>query len=115
MDDLETKFNENLKQWKEHCGKSINYSMATLYLDCDAYRNIVAMGKDVLPLIREVYDMDSKNDCELKVLQSKLVNLVKKIVGDEFKIPEWMKGRVTAIEKYTAKWLDENMDKYMRK
>ena len=56
MPELEEKFKENLEAWREHCIQKVNSSNPNDFLDCDAYREIVAMGKDALPLIRKAYD-----------------------------------------------------------
>ncbi|MBW2995063.1 hypothetical protein KY312_01820 [Candidatus Woesearchaeota archaeon] len=55
MSDLEEKFNKYAEEWKKHCENNSIHSFPWPYLDCDAFRNIVAMGKDALPLIREAY------------------------------------------------------------
>lgn len=41
-----------------------------------------------------------------------LVQLVKDVVGDDFVVPEKIKGRVDKIRGYTIQWLDENMGRY---
>ena len=42
-----------------------------------------------------------------------LVSTVREIVGDDFSIPEEIRGRISAIEDYTKNWLDENMNRYV--
>ena len=104
---LEEQFNKSIEDWKEHCERTINSSNPGDYLNCDAYRNIVNMGPAILPLIRKEFDKNS-------LLNGLLVNPVKRIVGKDFQIPEWMAGKMSLIEKYTAKWLDENMQEYLK-
>lgn len=107
MEDLETKFNNNLEQWREHCKKNLYSSCIKDYIDCNAYKNIVEMGREALPLIRKAYDTEQKdNPGSVRWL---LCNVVRKIVGDEFTIPTWMQGKISTMEKYTIKWLDENI------
>jgi hypothetical protein len=114
MENLEQKFKENLEEWRKHCLRKINSSNPHDYINCEAYRNIAAIGHPALPLIRKAYETESKSFNDPDSLNWELHNLVVEIIGEDFKIPDWMKGRIKVIEKYTIKWLDENMDKYMR-
>ena len=111
MSELEEKFKENLEAWEEHCIQKVNSSNQKDSLNCDAYRNIVAMGKPALPLIREVYH--EEGDDSTKIFLVYLHNAVRKIVGSDFKIPEDIRYNLNEIIKYTPKWLDENMHKYV--
>ena len=72
------------------------------------------MGYEALPLIRQVYDRDSSDNFELSIVQGHgLISVVREIVGDDFSIPEEICGRISAMEHYTKRWLDENMSKYV--
>ncbi len=71
---LEHKFHQTVKEWREHC-RNTPSSLSHSYLDCDAYRRIVAMGAQVLPLIRDQlyieYEKAMKYEDELKRSQLK--------------------------------------------
>lgn len=73
---LEERFNGVLGRWKEHCRRNSVHSFAQPYLDCDAYREIVAMGLQVLPLIRDQlngeYETAMNYENELKRLKIKV-------------------------------------------
>jgi len=74
------------------------------------------MGYRALPLIRQVYDRDSSDNFELSIVQCHgLVSVVREIVGGDFSIPEEIQGRISAIEDYTKRWLDENMGRYIQR
>ncbi len=72
---LEHKFHQTVKEWREHC-RNTPSSLSHSYLDCDAYRRIVAMGAQVLPLIRDQlyieYEKAMKYEDELKRLKKKV-------------------------------------------
>ena len=57
---LEDKFNQVIEKWMEHCSQPsvLLDSSGTAIKDCDAYKELVAMGKKALPLIRQAYDRD---------------------------------------------------------
>ena len=123
MTKLEQKFNENLKEWKKHVKKTIHSSNHADYIDCDAYRNIVAMGKSVLPLIRREYKK-STSDQDMEDPGVCWCYAVKAIVP-EFELSVGERGSGSAVEKIggfvginivkareeTLKWLDQNIDK----
>ena len=110
---LEQQFRESVEEWKAHCERpEVELSsLGTSLTDCDAYRNIVAMGREALPLIRKLYDTDK--DFSLNIIRGHgLVRAVKDIVGEDFQIPREMLGKIEDIEKYTASWLDNYMAKF---
>ena len=111
MEKLEEKFNENLELWKKHCEKTINSSNPNDYLDCEGFRNLVNLGTEVLPLI---YDVAKKREYQV-CFDWTFSSLIRKIVGEDFKIPENMCGKVEEIFNYTLEWLEKNMDKYIQK
>lgn len=113
---LEDKFHQAVEEWIDHC-RNPNVQLSSSYepvKNCDAYRKIVSMGYEVLPLIRQVYDRENSDDLALSIVQGHgLVSVVKEIVGDDFSIPEKIRGRISAMEDYTKRWLDENMLRYV--
>jgi|GEM_PF-3305984 len=108
-------FNKAIEEWKGHCEKTINSSNPNDYLNCDAYRKIVSMGREVLPLVRSVYDSNSSSDFGLDCVKNYLTFVVRKIVGGDFKVPDGIYLGMRELEDYTKRWLDENMEKYLRK
>ena len=85
------------------------------------------MGKGVLPFLRKLYDADASSyfprkeyaankpsdDLPLSIIKAHgLVFAVRDIIGDDFFIPDDIRGKTSEIEKYTKKWLDYNIQKY---
>jgi len=115
MEQLEEKFNSTVKKWEAHCEKTrVRFSSSPKPVrDCDAYREIVSMGNSSLPLIRKLYDKDSQNNIGLSGIQAfGLISAVKDIIGDDFTIPEDIRGNIKMMEDYTKRWLDNNINKY---
>ena len=113
---LEDKFNQLVEEWKKYCSRADVQasSRSDKIRKCEAYRNILKIGQEALPLVRELYNKDSSNDFELSMIQGHgLVCLVKEIVGDKFEIPEKIRGRIKEIEIYTADWLGEYLSRYV--
>ena len=113
----EVNFHQAVEEWIEHCRNphvQLSSSSEPVW-DCDSYRKIVSMGYEALPLIRQVYDRENPaDDLALLIVQGHgLVSVVREIVGDDFSIPEEIRGRISAMEDYTKRWLDENMGKYV--
>ena len=112
----EVNFHQAVEEWIEHCRNPHVQlsSSAEPVRNCDSYRKIISMGYEALPLIRQVYDRDSLANFELSIVRGHgLVSVVREIVGDDFSIPEEICGRISAMEDYTKRWLDENMGKYV--
>ena len=109
---IEKKFVDCVLEWDCHCSKpEIKLSSKSSdYLNCDAYREIVRMGPKALPLIKHIY---SGRDSFAFFPILGWSNAVQEIVGDDFQIPEEIRGKVKDIRDYTVKWLDENMKKYI--
>lgn len=110
-------FNQALQEWVEHCKKPevqlSSYSKPVT--DCEAYRKIVSMGYEALPLVRKVYDRDSSSERGFSIVKELgLHSVIREIVGDKFSIPKEIYGKVPAIEEYTKRWLDENMLRYVQ-
>lgn len=124
MENIEEKFNENLEAWRGHLKKTLQSSNHMDYIDCDAYRNIVAMGPQVLPLIKNEYEKDHDIG-DPGVCWSYAIHEI----IPEFSLPVGKKGSGSSVEKRggfvaininkvkkdTLRWLDENMDKYLLK
>lgn len=109
-------FYQAFEKWIEHCrSPHVRFSSFSEPIrNCDAYRKIVSMGYEALPLIRQVYDRDSSDDLAISIVKGHgLVAVVREILGDDFSIPKEIRGHISAIEDYTKRWLDENMNKYV--
>jgi len=74
--ELEDYFHQAVEEWIEHCGRNSHHSFASPYLDCDAYRKIISLGPEVLPLIRnqlnDEHEKDLKYESELRRLKMKV-------------------------------------------
>ncbi|MEN9625679.1 MAG: hypothetical protein RL557_7 [archaeon] len=145
---LEDRFNEAAGEWMEHCRKNAHQSIASFFFsDCDAYKKMVSLGTEVLPLVRDQlqkeYDLNIEygrrldaikmrifgtedvelsgdnyrrisKDKEFKELNKKgpltvpWVRAVAEIIGEDFVIPEEIRGRVTETDQYTIHWLDQH-------
>lgn len=111
----EKEFEKAVEEWIGYCKtpKVIYSSNPKTITKCDAYEKIGYMDYDALSLIRKLYDKNNSNNFALSIIQEHgLVQLVKEIIGDDFKIPKEIQGRIKKMEKYTKNWLDKNMNKY---
>ena len=102
---LEDKFDENYEEWMEHCHETRVSSITLDYLDCDAYRNIVAMGEQAMPLILEKAKSDPHSH-----LVDHIVPLLKEIVGDDYKIPEELYEKTKEIRTHALEWLEKEVE-----
>lgn len=115
QEDLEEKFLSAMADWERHAETTLHFSTNQPMLDCDAYRTIISMGKDALPLLRRAYELGSSNDFALVCVKVHgIVHAVRDILGDDFNIPDEIRGNVRATVDYTKNWLDENMNKYLK-
>lgn len=109
-------FHQAIEEWIEHC-RSPHVQLSSSFepvRNCGAYRKIVSMSYDALPFIRQVYDRECSDDFALSIVQGHgLAAIVREIVGEDYCVPEEIRGRISAIEDYTKKWLDENIPKYI--
>ena len=113
---LKNSFSHIVNEWIEHCRKpEVQLSSSGKQVrDCEAYRKIVSLGSEALPLIRRLYDLDSSYNFELSIIKGHgLLGVVREIVGEDFQIPQIIRGRVAEMENYTKEWLDNNMSKYI--
>jgi hypothetical protein len=110
-------FDKALKEWIAHCRQpEVQFSsIAEDVRDVAASRKIISMGYEALPFVRQAYDMDSSDNFALAIVQGHgLVGVVRAIVGDDFSIPQEIRGNIPKIESYTRAWLDQNMHKYAK-
>jgi len=77
---LEENFHQAVEEWREHCGRNGMHSLPEPYLDCDAYRRIIAMGQQVLPLIRN--QLNSEHETAMGY-ESELRRLKIKVFGTD--------------------------------
>jgi|WetSurMetagenome_2_1015567.scaffolds.fasta_scaffold113528_3 hypothetical protein len=111
---IEEKFNRTIEEWKEHCEKVKYSSNGSDYVKCAAYTRILNMGKEVLPLIRKLYDHPNPDINLNSIKFHGLTRALNTITLHEFRIPVEISGRVDEIIEYTKKWLDENMHRYLK-
>ncbi len=113
---LKKNFNIYLDEWKKHTRTCLHHSTTQPMLDCDAYKQIISMGFKVLPLLKRLYDKDSSTDFELDVIKAHgIVRAVRDIVGEDFQIPEEIRGNIPKMENYTKNWLNKNMNNYLKR
>jgi len=122
--ELERRFNDALERWKKHCRDNAHFSFAEKYLDSDAYREIVKMGPEVLPLIQQTYASESE---EIGNPRQFWAYAIHEIIGDDFRIDvnadspvkpvcsEFVAINVRGVKNFTLKWLEENMHKYLKR
>jgi len=114
--ELEARFNELLIAFQKRAEQTSHLSGVRELLDCDAYREIVAMGKQALPLIRKAYDLYDKDNINLQIVKCHgFLNAVKTIAGNDYQVPQDLRGKIDEVENFTKAWLDENMAKYVSK
>lgn len=109
MTDLEDRVNSLLKIWNRYCIIKSYSSISSEYIFEDArskqelypVHELIAMGKPALPFIYNAY---TSKDPKL-VYQPFLGYVVRKITGDEIKIPERLRGRINKIIEYETDWL----------
>lgn len=108
MENLEQRFNKNMEAWREHCAKIPAYSDWAEFINCEGYRNLVAMGKEILPLLKKAYYSESGGSHLI------LIDIVGDIVGSDFQIPRWTMHSMGLMQRYTIRWLDQNADNYVK-
>ena len=90
-----------LQEWKEHCQEKAHSSNPNDYTDCQAFRDLVAMGQPVLPLVLQtMVDDPDPTFCIFGWTE-----LVRRIVGPRFLVSEKIAGKVQLIFEYTKRWL----------
>lgn len=109
-------FDKLIEEWIEYCKTpEVQFSLnPNTITECNAYKKILSMNYKALPLIRRLYDEDSSDNFALSIIiHGGLVKLMHEIIGEDFSIPQEILGNISAMEKHTKNWLDENMDKYL--
>ena len=115
---LEKKFKKQLKDWKVHC-EPFNVQFSSIgigdeIIDCDAYKKLVEMGEEILPLIHTIYSKkfaDKDHSHGYSVMKAHgFPKLIREITGKYYVIPPDIQGNVHAIEIYTKKWLSEYLE-----
>lgn len=114
---LEERFYDVLGKWKEHCKTKAHMSFDGEFLGCKAYLEIINMGREVLPLVRDAYANESQEIGEPGYLWA---YVVREITKGDFKVPiqegspvsyigktSFYGIDVEALKKFTLKWLDE--------
>ncbi|MBX4212046.1 hypothetical protein KW787_01140 [Candidatus Pacearchaeota archaeon] len=77
---LKEEFLREFNQFKRDSLDYAHVSSPPNYNTCASYRNILAMGKDVLPLLEEAKSYDSSKDFALHIVQTRgLPSLVERI------------------------------------
>ena len=127
---LRNEFEKALQEWREHCRKNAFMSMDRFFIDCNAYRNIVAMGPTVLSLILEVVKEECGRKFELGDPGEYWCYAIHAIVP-EFRLArgkrgsgapieegedapsEWILINVPAVLQATIEWLEENSSRYI--
>ncbi len=86
---LEKKFNLAVERWINHCSKpdAIFNSDLSVVRNCNAYKEILAMGKDALPLIRQLYDRSAGiHDLPSEKFPRKIKEMTEEEIKDSQKI-----------------------------
>jgi hypothetical protein len=96
-------FEKHLAQWKQHCDDVAHSSRPSDYVDCDAYRSLVQMGKSILPLVKTEY---SGTDDQAFFSIAGWAQMIREITGEEVDVPtrEW--GRIEKIRDRYVRFLD---------
>lgn len=110
-----TYFEKAVEEWIEYCNNPAALASSNSYAikECQAYRKILLMDYEALPLIRKLYEKDDSNNFALSYIKGLgLIQLVHQIIGKDFQIPENIREKIDKMVDYTKNWLDENMGKY---
>lgn len=83
-----------------HCRRTDFSSNTASYLSCQAYREIVSMGRDVFPHIREALETDTETPVFVWAAA------LREIAGSEFLIPKAIRGQQEEIRRYAIEWLE---------
>ena len=101
-------FEAAVTEWKEHCDDVKFSSNPKDYLNCDAYRKIVGMGKQVLPLVREKY---TGSDDEAFFSIFGWVCVIQDITGKIVPIPDQDLGMIGNVRDRYIRFLDDYLQK----
>jgi len=100
---VEEEFRKHLDNWRRHCEEVSIISALKPYLDCEAYRSLVAMGKKVLHLIRDEYATSDYND----PVHLAWATLIREITEKSPEIPSIEWGNTTQVRHHYLKFLDD--------
>ncbi len=101
-------FNRVVETWGVHAERMSYHSNIERYLDCDEYRYLRSQGEAILPYVQEfLMSQDEDPNSKSGHTRSLMVNLVADIAGENFIIPEEIRGRVRLLEEYTRDWLSD--------
>ena len=103
-------FGKTVASWRAHCKKQSFSSNPTDYISCDAYRDIVGMGEQVLPLIREMY-AGKDEDAFFPIFG--WASAIREITGRSVEIPDSAAGNVNIMRTLHIEFLDHYLaDQY---
>lgn len=112
--ELEDKFNTEIKKWEDYCGSweiQLSSNISDLFESC-SYLKLLKMGKEILPFINRLYhEPIGKNSAHGTMILHGFPGLIGEIVGDEYKIPKKIEGKVYEIKTYTINWLSDYLKK----
>ncbi|MAF99284.1 MAG: hypothetical protein CMH61_01600 [Nanoarchaeota archaeon] len=104
--DVLKQFVELKNQWQTHCD-SVSYSSNPMdYTDCDAYREIAAMGEEALPYVHWVLKDPGDEHSTFPIFG--WFRLVQEITDNKLTPPEHISGMVDQVNQYTRLWLAKN-------
>jgi len=108
---IEEVFSQAVIDWKAHCNNleiqiSSNQSKRT---DCQAYRKIIGLGKDALPL---VYEILTRKDYDTYFPIFGWVSVLYEITDGRYKVPDNLSGQVLNIIDHATNWLEKNLNNH---
>ncbi|MFA5856748.1 MAG: hypothetical protein WC867_05290 [Candidatus Pacearchaeota archaeon] len=118
MERLEDRFNRAIERWKEHCYNKSHVSDPKIVLNCEAFEEIVSMGRDALPFIRDYY---TNQKTDIIGPGRYLTYAIERIAGKDFQIdvkgylpvkpvaPDFKGISLDDQKKYVLGWLDKQL------
>ncbi len=104
---LGLKFIDEVEGWMRHCRANSLESDPATYINCQAYRNLVEIGEDVLPYIHEAV-------CIPEIRIAPIFgwsHLLEDIVGEKrYSVPTEIEENVEGLGLYVISWLKNNGD-----
>jgi hypothetical protein len=98
---LEQRFYSCLSDWKGHISDNSRSAFLGDCLNCDAYRELVSLGKSAMPFIFKEMQAKETSSSIPYLLWSPLV---KEIMGIEFSTPNEISGDEDKIKKHLFDW-----------
>ncbi len=93
--------------WKQHCQENRYCSDPNRYSDCQAYRSIVKMGEEVLPLIKEKY---SSSDEEAFFPIFGWARAIREITNCVIAVPQEDRGDTRKIRNHYVQFLEQYLE-----